>query len=241
MLKSIYSRGSLKVRQMGLSIVELMVGITIGLIVVAGATALFLTNLGNSRRLLVEARLNQDLRGAADVIARELRRAGYWENSIAGTVAPPAASVAASNPNAPMVADAASAAISYSVARDTANGRCTSTSPCTNNTSEGDEQFGFQLDSGVLKMKVGSGSTPQPLTDPTVMTINAFAITPNGAASMPLSSACVTACSGGGCPTLSVRSYTLTLSGTAVSDSNVTRVLRETVRVRNDLTEGSCP
>ena len=61
----------------GLSLVELMVGITIGLIVVAGATLLTATQLSDNRRLLLETQVQQDLRAAADIIAREVRRGGY--------------------------------------------------------------------------------------------------------------------------------------------------------------------
>lgn len=62
--------------QRGLSLVELMVGITIGLIVVAAASLLFSGQIVESRRLIAEAQVQQDLRVSADIIARELRRGG---------------------------------------------------------------------------------------------------------------------------------------------------------------------
>ena len=67
--------------QRGLSIVELLIGLAIGLFIVGGAIKLFVDNLTNNRRLLLETRVNQDLRAAADLIARDLRRAGYWRNA----------------------------------------------------------------------------------------------------------------------------------------------------------------
>lgn len=70
------ARRSRRHRQDGLSLVELMVGITIGLIVVAAATLLFSGQLAESRRLIAEAQVQQDLRASADIIARELRRSG---------------------------------------------------------------------------------------------------------------------------------------------------------------------
>ena len=63
--------------QRGLSIVELMVGIAVGMFLVAGAVTMFVGNLTSSRQLLVEARVNQDLRATVDLISRDLRRAGY--------------------------------------------------------------------------------------------------------------------------------------------------------------------
>ncbi len=62
--------------QAGLSLVELMVGITVGLIVVAAASLLIGGQLAENRRLIAETQLQQDLRATADIIARELRRTG---------------------------------------------------------------------------------------------------------------------------------------------------------------------
>ena len=62
--------------QRGLSIVELMVGIAIGLIIVAAASLLMSGQLNENRRLLAETQLQQDLRAASDIITRELRRIG---------------------------------------------------------------------------------------------------------------------------------------------------------------------
>jgi prepilin peptidase dependent protein B len=64
-------------RQRGLSIIELMVGVAIGMFIIGGAIKLFVDMFGNNRRLLIETRVNQDLRATADIIARDLRRAGY--------------------------------------------------------------------------------------------------------------------------------------------------------------------
>ena len=66
------------VRQRGLSIVELMVGIAVGLFVVAAASTLVATQLSDNRRLMLETQVHQDLRAAADIITREVRRSGYW-------------------------------------------------------------------------------------------------------------------------------------------------------------------
>ena len=62
--------------QHGLSIVELMVGLAIGLVIVAAALLALAHHLRENRSLLMEARLMQDLRTASDLIARDLRRAG---------------------------------------------------------------------------------------------------------------------------------------------------------------------
>ena len=73
-------------RQAGLSLVELLVGATIGLFLVGGAAKLFIDSIGDTRRMIIETRVNQDLRAAADLMARDLRRAGYWQGALAGAV-----------------------------------------------------------------------------------------------------------------------------------------------------------
>lgn len=230
MLSVIRSRRS----QAGLSLTEFMVGIAVGLFVVAGAIAMLVSNLNNSRRLLVEARVNQDLRAAADVVAREVRRAGFWENAIAGTVTTATSQATTPNPNAAVDADAGTSTITYSIARDTASGRA-----ATDNNLDADEQFGFRLNSGVLEMQVSEDSW-QPLTDPNIVTVNNFALTPTETV-LDIRSACAKPCTGTTCPTVTVRSYAITLRGTATHDNNVSRTLVERVRVRNDAMAGTCP
>jgi type IV pilus assembly protein PilW len=65
----------------GLSLVELMVGVAIGLIVVAAAALAVTGQLSDNRRLLAETQLQQDLRAAIDIITRELRRSGGQSDS----------------------------------------------------------------------------------------------------------------------------------------------------------------
>ena len=64
--------------QQGASLVELLVGVAVGLFIVAGATLIVSTQLSENKRLLAETQLQQDLRAAADIMTRELRRSGYW-------------------------------------------------------------------------------------------------------------------------------------------------------------------
>jgi prepilin peptidase dependent protein B len=63
-------------RQRGLTLVELMVGMAIGLLLTAIALLAMSQHLRENHRLLVEARLTQDLQAMVDLISRDLRRAG---------------------------------------------------------------------------------------------------------------------------------------------------------------------
>jgi type IV pilus assembly protein PilW len=78
-------------RERGLSLVELMVGMAISLVIVAAALLSLTHHLRESRNLVTQARLMQDLNTASDLIARNLRRAD--------TLSPSQGSVAFSFPN----------------------------------------------------------------------------------------------------------------------------------------------
>lgn len=64
-------------RQAGFSLVELMVGIVIGLIIVAAAASVYITAVRGGSDTLRSAKLNMELRGAMDLMVSEIRRAGY--------------------------------------------------------------------------------------------------------------------------------------------------------------------
>lgn len=221
--------------------VELLVGVAIGLFILAGASALFVGNVTNSRRLLLESRINQDLRATMDLITRDLRRGAYWGNALAGTIATGSTSITQTNPYAAVVATPSSTSgqILYSYSRDTVE----------NNTLDNNEVFGFQLNGGAIQMCLGGSSSSvcsnwQTLTNTDILTITAFAITPTETM-IDIRAACAKPCadtvSTPTCPRVQVRSYNIVLSGTSTTDAAVNRTLSSQVRVRNDAMLGSCP
>ncbi len=64
-------------RQTGVTLVELMIGLLIGLIVVAGGLSVFITALKGQADNIKLTRLNQDLRAMMDIMVRDIRRAGF--------------------------------------------------------------------------------------------------------------------------------------------------------------------
>jgi type IV pilus assembly protein PilW len=217
--------------QRGLSIMELLVGITVGLIVTGGAVMLLAKNMAGSRLLLTESRLNEDLRNAADLLTRDLRRAGYWGNAMKGVTAIGFTSATTPNPYSTVTAPASADEVGYRFSRD----------PGTDNdTLDGNEQFGFRLVNEAIQMQAGSGWTD--VTDKTAVKITRFQVTANETV-VPLGDACPTVCGVGtpNCPTARVRNYTVLLQGKSAQDDNIKRSLRTTVRVRNDQISGTCP
>lgn len=202
-------------KQLGLSIIELLIGVVIGIFIVGGAISLFLTTLDGSRRMLLEARLHQDLRTAADIVTRDLRRAGYWSTAVQGITG------SITNPNRTVTATANTVTYTFD-APGSAN-----------------QQVIFSLSGGKIRMQLGNADA-QDLTDPSVMTVTQFAITarPN---TIALGNLCNTACAGAGCPSIEVRRYDITIEGQSVADASIVRRLETSVRVRNDNIAGSCP
>lgn len=218
--------------QRGLSLVELMVGITIGLFIVAGASLLATNQLSDNRRLTLETQIQQDLRAAADIIVRDLRRSGYWASAQLGVARD--GSVPIENPYAatvPASAASAVAEIGYQYSLDGEN---------DNNAIDGNEQMGVRLDDGVLQLRLGNGGW-QPLTDSGTVRITQFAITVN---SRPIALPCMKACAPGAvdCPRqIEVRDVGVLIVGQAVHDPAVIRSVRGDLRMRNDRVSGSCP
>lgn len=236
--------------QCGLSIVEFMVGIAIGLFIVGGAVKLFVDYLSDSRRLLLETRVNQDLRAAADLVLRDLRRAGHWRNATSSM------SGAAPVINAYRSTDWTAGVLSYTYAKDTTN------------SVEGNERFGYRLAGtapNVLQYRAGTnvGGAPnwQAITDPATVDILAFDVVPT-TTELPLFSYCICmtqlTCNGGQFanpdpatgatgiyfatrPNLGIREYAVTILGRSVTAPAVVREVREHVRVRNDDLSGQCP
>ncbi len=105
---------------------------------------------------------------------------------------------------------------------------------------DGDQEgFGFKLDGGVIKMRIGGAW--QALTDANVLEVTRFdvALQPQ-----TVQQHCFKECAGGGTacwPTETVRRFTIDIEGHAAGDPRVTRSVRDSVRLRNDATGGACP
>ena len=219
-------------RQRGVSIVELLVAMAIGLFIVATGLTLLTGNLRENRSLLLEARLMQDLRSAADLVTRDLRRAGYWGDAEAGVWQRGASGVTANPYTALSPSAAASDGVAFRFSRDAAE----------NNTLDSNEQFGFRLRAGVLEMLLGGGNW-QAMTDTHTLQVTRFSVTPE-VQTITLDGVCASDCPAGSStcpPRQQVRSLAIALAGRATGDASVLRSVRSAVRLRNDAVIGSCP
>jgi len=227
-------RGRAQRRQRGVSLVELLVGVALGLFIVAVGMTLLTGNLRENRALVVESRLMQDLRTASDLVSRDLRRAGYWSDAAAGVWQRGASGVTANPYTAVAPLAAASDAVSFRFSRDAAE----------NHSVDGNEQFGFRLRAGALEMMLGAGNW-QAVTDPATLAVTAFSVTPS-VQEIALDGFCAEACAAGAggtgdCPRQQVRSLALSLTARSATDATVVRTVRHNVRLRNDSVAGACP
>ena len=227
-----------RARQRGLSIVELMVGVAVGLFVVAAASMLVATQLSDNRRLTLETQVQQDLRATADIITRELRRAGHWAKARDGVAQPANANpyggvtMADGTAFANGVTSPGGVLLSYARSGNEA---------AENNAIDSAERLGFRLNNGVIQTQLGEDNW-QALTDANTLTVRTFNLTMNV---QPVLLECAKPCPGGGnaCwPQLRVRDIVIDITGEAAHDSSVSRSLSSTVRLRNDaVVAGTCP
>lgn len=219
--------------QRGLSLVELMVGIAVGLFVVAAAATLVTSQLVENRRLMLEVQVQQDLRATADIITRELRRAGSWPGVISSAVgsvwSPGTAAQVNTNFNGLSPASGVDDEVVYRSSR----------------TSGSNGPYTFVLDGGVIKTQLAPGVPMQQLTDGTTLVVTQFAVT--AVAEPGVVAACTKLCDDGppqttNCwPSIAVRSFVVEITGHAATDASVVRSIRSVVRLRNDEVQFSDP
>lgn len=66
----------------GFSLVELLVGLAAGLTLLSGVIGIFSATVGSTGYNLKMTRVNQELRTVMDLMARDIRRAGYWGKAV---------------------------------------------------------------------------------------------------------------------------------------------------------------
>ncbi|MGM9480387.1 PilW family protein [Roseateles sp. NT4] len=234
--------------QRGVSLVELMVGVTVGLIVTAGAALVATQQINEHRRLMLEVQLQQDLRVTAELLQRDLRRAGYrgvpasgvWEPERGAGAIP--AKEAASSPYTAASANPAGDEFYYRYARTVPG----TTAINASNVVASNEQFGIRWNSSTkaLYLQLGmSNGQPnwQPITDPDLVLVQHFSANV-ATLNVPLDDLCDPSCTAAGtCPTQAVRLVNFTITAVARSDSRVRRTLNVSEKIRADAISGACP
>ncbi len=217
-------------RQRGFTLVELMVGSAAGLLVIAAASAGVLRDLREHQALRDEARLMQDLRHTAELVARDLRRSGLWQAAEAGLQRDDG-SAGAANPYAFDTASDLADGVRVRYSRDVTE----------NGTVDDEERFGFRLRSGVLQLQLGNGNW-QALTDAQTLTVTGWQLVPQ-VEERPLDAWCARACSGGSLtcpPRQQVVRVAVAITARSVRDPAVERRVTANARLRHMQVVGQC-
>ena len=247
-----------KFKQSGLSMIELMISIAIGLIVVSGVIGMFVSTVTSNANNLKMTRLNQDLRAVMDIVTRDIRRAGYWGGvttgavtalGVPGNINPFRVITAAAN-----IAGTANSCITFSYDYS-GNGALDDGSGAAPNNV--DERYGFRVNNKAVEVRNGGAACNaagwQGITDESAVDIVPVTI---GGTTYPALEFTVTGkdvdidgvippatipCAPGVCVgvtttpgKMTVRDVQVTLSGQLLGDASVARTLKETIRVETD-------
>lgn len=206
----------------GISLVELLVGMAIGLFILAGAGGMAVQQLAEHRRIVLETQTQQDLRAATDLIARELRKAGRWTTPEAGLWSEGRAS--RSNPYQPIRVVDGGRQIEFAYDEWAAGS---------------DASRAFRLQDEQLEFRLG-GSGFQALTDPARLVVTAleFRLREH---SRSLADGCPRPCiSVPDCPSRQVRAVDLRIEAHARHDPRVRRDARLAIDLPADALQGAC-
>jgi prepilin-type N-terminal cleavage/methylation domain-containing protein len=197
----------------GFTLAELLVGLAVGSLVLTAALWAVGTHLALQRRQQLALQLDQELRAAAELMTRGLRRAGFWwgADSTLPTPNPYAAWSVSAGP------DAGSAMVRMAHAHP---------QRAEDDARTRDEEQGFRVRAGVLETQLGEGNW-QALTDPRLLRVTRLDLAPRLERTCPAG--------------LVVRSLDITLQAQAVADASVRRQWSSTVRLRNDIVGAACP
>jgi prepilin peptidase dependent protein B len=219
--------------QRGMTLIELMVSIAVGLFLLMIITQFFVGQVIGNSELLKVTRLNQELRAIMDLAVRDIRRGGYWANAISGVWYEESPGVTA-NPLQSITIDStvnpttAASGSSFTYAYDV-NG---------NGAIEDSENLTIRLNSDKHSVELVQG-----ITNPTTTTLSDTGATTITGLSFSLAPVVVTigCVVAGSNPTLTMRQLVIVVTGQLASDSTVSRTMRETIRLRTDPIVGSCP
>ena len=210
--------------QLGLTLIELLVSVVIGVVVLGGTIALFSTALLHSRKTIEASRLNQELQMVLNKITTDVQRAGFWGG----------AETSSDNPfmvtgSSDIVVNAAGDCIlfTYDLGEDYILPEISA--------QDEDEHFGYRLRDNAIQYRPSTApfdcaadtTTWINLADSKLVRITQFN------ASLTSSTIDLDG-TGPGIETLTVRALTITLTGELTKDASVSESLTKRIKLYND-------
>ncbi len=217
---------SLKRSQRGLTLVELLISLVLGLAVGGAVLYVYVGTISTQNDTNTATQLEEELSAVLNLMVRDVRRAGYDASGVAYAVKPKTSGTATfSSPFGVDATHSTSSCLLYSY--DSPHG---SNSP--NGILDSDEHFGWRLSGSAIEKSndatsCGSGAW-EAVTWTTYANITGLTFT--------IIPATVSVALGGRTVVVSTSDVHIGLSGQATlrGGATVSRTLQETVRVRND-------
>jgi len=206
----------IKNNQVGLTLIELMIAMVIGLIVTAAVIGLFVSVFASTNANLNEIRLNQELRAVMSLMTRDIRRTGYNGTSATNSTVNPFSSEASpASANDTKLAIAGST-VNFSYDAD------------GDGVLDNGEVFGYRLSGTEVQFCQSAGTTFatcawSALTDSSIVGVTALSFIENTVVE-----------NAGTTAETDVRQITIVLIGQWVNDTAFTRTITETVKLRNE-------
>ena len=149
--------------QRGFSLVEIMISMVIGLLVIVGASTIYVSTVSSSTATLKSSKINQELAALMNVMTNDIRRAGYWGISASNVNKPHTNPFATVDNTALEIMDNMTNSAQVAVNSAT-GGECivyTYDADDDGNLNNGDI-VGFRLNNGVVQMRQRGNVTANP-------------------------------------------------------------------------------
>jgi len=214
-----------KNRQLGFTLVELMVAVVVNSLLFIFLIGLFVSNLSHYTMTLNVNRFNQQLEQIMQIMTNDIRRAGYWANASnnisTNTNTNPFQSTSGGTDIA--VGGTGGNCITFTYDRN-ANGLL---SPIS--TTSDDERYGYQLFGTNIQTRpwganfTCGATTWETMNDPSI-TVTALTFVLNSS----------TLTTGPGAQGITERSVDITLTAQLTNTPSITKTLKQHVRISND-------
>ncbi len=211
-------------QQFGLSFAELLVAIVINAILLAALIGVFSSNISHYTKTNSSDMLNQQLENALQLMASDIRRAGYWSNA--------RTDIGTGQNNNPFMTAATDVSVpSNTCILFTYDARNNGVLPAVSNTYD-DDRYGFRLNGSTLQARPpgatfacnAASNNWENVTDPNIVNIT----------SLIISESTHTVPAGLASNTIVTRSIDISITGQLVNNATVTKTLTQHVRIRND-------
>jgi prepilin peptidase dependent protein B len=215
---------SMRKKQSGASIVDILIGLVLSIIVIAAVLGVFSSTFNASNRVMQRGKLDRDLSAIMDIIVSDIQRAGYWYTATTNAMGSTNPFMTGTN-NITVNASSNCVTFSYNNTNSTND----------TNVAVGDtDQFGYGLSGNAIKFRQ-AGSTFNcsgvagwsNLSDTNAVTITGFTVaSTNTAVDIDDTNP--------GIDTINFRKVTVTITGNLTSATDNTNTVSRTINVYNN-------